>query len=389
MVSPVATRLAIRATSKESSILIDTSTFSVSGNSNLDGNLTIGDSITIDGIADTITATGGKISFDNENLVTTGKIAIGTLSDSIAFPLAVLGTDRAALFQATSSTAGTPVKVASIRAATTGTAIAGFGARLKWDVESDNGIISDQVGTVDVLWTNPTFPGSSDMVFGLRDDALVAERMRLTSQGNLEVVGTITSGGSITIDGGANSINSTADLDLQTAGTSRIFLDNTTGNVGIGRTPTTNDLEVEGTASKTTSGSWLANSDRRIKRNVEAISDALSKLDKVRLVSFKYTDQYRAEHPSIEDRRYLNVIAQEFEEVFPEYVKRSGDKLPSGEEILQVDPWPVTIYSAAAVQELHAVVKKQQGHIAELEGRLSALEAILGAQARVTEGGVQ
>ena len=126
-----------------------------------------------------------------------------------------------------------------------------------------------------------------------------------------------------------------------------------TGKVGIGRTPASNKLEVEGSASKATAGSWLANSDRRIKMEVQPITNALQTLDRVRLVDFRYTDDYRTAHPGIEDRRYLNVIAQEFAEVFPEHVRSSGEKLPDGSEILQVDTYPLTIYSAAAVQELH------------------------------------
>ena len=52
--------------------------------------------------------------------------------------------------------------------------------------------------------------------------------------GNTKVDGSITSGNSITIDGTANTINSSGNLDLQTGGISRIYVDNTTGNVRIG-----------------------------------------------------------------------------------------------------------------------------------------------------------
>jgi len=144
-------------------------------------------------------------------------------------------------------------------------------------------------------------------------------------------------------------------------------------DVGIGRFPTTNDLEVEGTASKTTAGDWLANSDARIKTDVETIHGALETLEQVRLVSFHYTDEYRTRHPSIEDRAYINVIAQEFAEVFPNYVKGSGETLSSGEEILQVDPYPLTIYSAAAIQELHDRMKEKDARIAELQAQLDGL----------------
>ena len=150
-----------------------------------------------------------------------------------------------------------------------------------------------------------------------------------------------------------------------------------TGKLGIQRTPAVNALEVEGAASKTTAGSWLANSDRRIKTQIESITGALEKLDQVRLVDFRYTDEYRAAHPSIEDVRYPNVIAQEFAEVFPDDVKSSGELMPDGSPILQVDTYPLTIYSAAAVQELHRQNQALKQQVSDQEQRLRKLEAIL------------
>ena len=150
-----------------------------------------------------------------------------------------------------------------------------------------------------------------------------------------------------------------------------------TGKVGIKRTPVVNALEVEGTASKTTASSWLANSDRRIKTEIETISGALETLDQVRLVDFRYTDVYRAAHPSIEDIRYPNVIAQEFAGVFPDNVKSSGELMPDGSPILQVDTYPLTIYTAAAVQELHRQNQALKKQVDEQERRLRKLEALL------------
>ena len=161
-----------------------------------------------------------------------------------------------------------------------------------------------------------------------------------------------------------------------------------TGKVGIKRAPAVNSLEVEGSASKTTAGSWLSNSDRRIKTEIQSISGALEKLDQVRLVDFRYTDEYRAVHPSIEDVRYPNVIAQEFAQVFPTDVKSSGEVMADGSPILQVDTYPLIIYSAAAVQELHRenrLLKKKlddqqqrlQKKLDDQEQRLRKLEKIL------------
>lgn len=167
--------------------------------------------------------------------------------------------------------------------------------------------------------------------------------------------------------------------DAIPAQVARLDQDNVfTGKVGIKRTPAVNSLEVEGSASKTTAGSWLSNSDRRIKTEIQSITGALEKLDQVRLVDFRYTDEYRAVHPSIEDVRYPNVIAQEFAEVFPADVKNSGEVMADGSPILQVDTYPLIIYSAAAVQELNQENQKLKKQLADQEKRLRKLEALLG-----------
>ena len=157
------------------------------------------------------------------------------------------------------------------------------------------------------------------------------------------------------------------------------------GPVGIGRDPASNQLEVEGNASKTTAGSWLANSDARIKTDIATITNALDTLGKVRLVSFRYTDAYRAMHPSIEDRPYLNVVAQEFQRVFPDYVKSSGEPL-DGQDILQVDSYPLTIYSAAAIQELQQQLKAKDAEIQALKVAVAELRELVTRPIRKSEG---
>jgi hypothetical protein len=153
------------------------------------------------------------------------------------------------------------------------------------------------------------------------------------------------------------------------------------GLIGMGRTPAANKLEVNGNVSKSAAGSWLANSDIRIKQDVRPVTNALSTLDRVNLVSFLYTPEYRNTHNGLDNRRYLNVIAQQFATVFPDWVQSSGEKLPDGSNILQVDTYPLTIYSAAAVQELHTKVRTLEAQLAEQNARLKALEQIILKQA--------
>jgi hypothetical protein len=172
-------------------------------------------------------------------------------------------------------------------------------------------------------------------------------------------------------------------LSLATSSTERMRI-LPDGKVGLGRIPTTNQLELAGDASKATAGSWLANSDARIKTDIEPVQNALEKIDRVRPVSFRYTDQYRATHPGTAGKVYYNVIAQEFAEVFPDAVKESGETL-DGKPILQVDIHPALIHSIAAIRQLHDAVKSRDAELArlkdknlELERRLTALERMAG-----------
>lgn len=58
-------------------------------------------------------------------------------------------------------------------------------------------------------------------------------------------------------------------------------------------------------------------------------------------------------------------------------MKPSGEKLPDGSAILQVDTHPLTIYSAAAIQELHAPLQSRDRELADLRRRLDRLESLL------------
>jgi len=91
--------------------------------------------------------------------------------------------------------------------------------------------------------------------------------------------------------------------------------------LGINMLPTTNALEINGNASKTTPGTWLAASDARIKRNIEEIENAQATILKLHPVKFRYSREWIARNPGLEDEVYYNFLAQEFSEVFPQSVK--------------------------------------------------------------------
>ncbi|MGD9612614.1 MAG: tail fiber domain-containing protein [Kiritimatiellia bacterium] len=169
-------------------------------------------------------------------------------------------------------------------------------------------------------------------------------------------------------DGGANEFQIFGKNGIVTNGP-HLVVARDASRVGVGRTPAAYALEVEGDASKTVAGSWLANSDARIKTDVRPIEGALETLARLRPVAFRYTAEHRAQHPSIEDRDYHNFIAQEYREVFPDAVKEDGTGL------LSVDTYDVQPYLVRAAQELAAAVAELRQENAELKRRLDALDA--------------
>ncbi len=125
-----------------------------------------------------------------------------------------------------------------------------------------------------------------------------------------------------------------------------VRIDGANQRFGILRDPTANALEVNGNASKSVAGSWLANSDIRIKTAIETVTGGKDIIEKLRPVKFRYKQDYLKKHPEIKDRYYYNFIAQEFKDVFPHSVSDNGEGL------LQLDTYNVNIFLVAAVQEI-------------------------------------
>ena len=110
------------------------------------------------------------------------------------------------------------------------------------------------------------------------------------------------------------------DATLSIPSTNNAFTILKDGRTGIMRIPTTNMLEIEGNASKSTAGDWLANSDKRLKKNIETFNEeeALNKLMQLRGVTYVWDDNKTgSKRPN---GIQYGFIAQEIEEVFPENV---------------------------------------------------------------------
>lgn len=95
-------------------------------------------------------------------------------------------------------------------------------------------------------------------------------------------------------------------------------------------------------------------SDRRLKRDVRVIDDALSKIVRLRGVSYRWNDLAR---PDDKERIHLGVIAQEVQEVFPEAVLEDEED------------GRLSVSLAALVPGLIEAVKEQKNQFDELASR--------------------
>ncbi|MEZ4874819.1 MAG: tail fiber domain-containing protein [Flavobacteriaceae bacterium] len=178
--------------------------------------------------------------------------------------------------------------------------------------------------------------------------------------------------------GRADDTSTDSRFNVFHTGTGNIMIVTGDGKVGINRTPVTNALEVAGDASKTTAGSWAANSDRRLKKDIESIEGktALEKIERMRGVTYLWNDtQTGIKRP--ENLQY-GFIAQELMEVFPEKVTQDnlgfyqtayGDYDP-----LFVEAIKELKKEVETLSEENQQLKAQLSQYQTLEARLAALE---------------
>lgn len=101
------------------------------------------------------------------------------------------------------------------------------------------------------------------------------------------------------------------------------------GSVGIGTTAPSHILHITG-QGRSTVASWATSSDARVKEDIHTINGGLEAIDKLRPVTFRYTDEYQNGNPALGGMR-RGFIAQEVETVLPDVVTRSVEKVGNRE----------------------------------------------------------
>jgi hypothetical protein len=163
------------------------------------------------------------------------------------------------------------------------------------------------------------------------------------------------------IEGEHGQYVSIGELELmESAGTQSVsffYVDETSGNVGIwSNNPGSYKLYVNGSIYASSYGG----SDKRWKKNIQPISNALSLVEKLQGVRFEWrTEEFKDKN--FEKGGQVGLISQEVEPVIPEIVKTDTDG-----------------YKAISYEKLTAIlveaVKEQSQKIKELEAKINKMK---------------
>ena len=113
------------------------------------------------------------------------------------------------------------------------------------------------------------------------------------------------------------------DMQFATNSTLRMTL-GSGGLLGIGRVAATNILEINGDASKTSSGDWLANSDARLKKEIKQMDsqEVLNKMLQLNGITYLWNDTITGnDRPT---QLQYGFTAQNIQEVFPLLVQEDA-----------------------------------------------------------------
>jgi hypothetical protein len=141
--------------------------------------------------------------------------------------------------------------------------------------------------------------------------------------------------------------------------------------VGIGREAATNRLEVEGEASKSTPGEWLANSDARLKKQVQPLNsdDMLAKMLLLQGISYQWNDTQTGIVRPVETQ--YGFSAQNIQQVFPTLVKQ--DK----KGFLQTAYGTYDAMTVEAMRSLNNKIKNLEAANEQLTKQLQKITAAL------------
>lgn len=145
-----------------------------------------------------------------------------------------------------------------------------------------------------------------------------------------------------------------------------------TGNVGIGTTAPTAQLELStDSAKKPTTNTWTITSDARVKAVQRPFADGLNVIRRIDPVWYRYNGR----GGFVEDGEHVGIIAQDLLPIAPYMIGKDQRALDPGGAVTDVYTYQghaLAFVAANAIKELDAEVKALRAKLAELEARISS-----------------
>ncbi|MFK7952197.1 MAG: tail fiber domain-containing protein [Ekhidna sp.] len=185
----------------------------------------------------------------------------------------------------------------------------------------------------------------------LRSDGSNDEFMNIRSGG--------ISGGSSSFENGFNlnyDASGGALLEMFSGSNLNVFLNGTNGDISA-------QGQIFGNTLASTDGS-VQTSDRRLKKNIEDLESPLAKTLQMRGVSYTWKDESKSQ------RNQIGVIAQEVEEIYPEFVRTDEEGMKA------VNYAQMSAVLIEAIKELNAKVEKLESENSTLKASLSEVETL-------------
>ena len=175
--------------------------------------------------------------------------------------------------------------------------------------------------------------------------------------------GSASSDGFQLIQSGANSFlenQEAGSLTLRTSATDRITI-TSAGNVGIATAAPTDNLSVNGTASKPGGGAWAVFSDERLKNIKGSFSSGLNAVLQLQPIRYQYKPDNALGLKS--NAEYVGFGAQAVQRLIPEAVSRNENGY------LQINNDPI-------IWTMLNAIKEQQQEIEKLKSEVRKLRAV-------------
>jgi hypothetical protein len=177
----------------------------------------------------------------------------------------------------------------------------------------------------------------------------------------------------------------TTDIYFSPQGTERMRIANS-GNVGIGQTNPTFNLDVTGTGRFTgalTVASCTGCSDARLKKDIHPLENSLEKIRKLRGVHFKWREPEEREIAKKlvlpTTRLQTGLIAQDVESVFPELVTKNKDfdgiRANNAEEVKTINYNGLIAPVIEAIKELSHEISQLVDKFNPLKSEVETLKA--------------